>query len=98
MALDPDKAVDITLATVALHNMLRKEGRESYIAEGYVDTEADDGSIVEGAWRNNAIHYLEPLAATKSNRASVSAERVREVLADHFYGPGQIPWQWNVLV
>lgn len=24
--------------------------------------------------------------------------RTLDTLADHFYGPGAIPWQWNMLV
>ena len=26
-----------------------------------------------------------------------NAEPVRSVLADYFYGPGQVPWQWDIL-
>ena len=27
-----------------------------------------------------------------------NAEPVGSVLADYFYGPGQVPWQWDILV
>ena len=98
MALEPNKTVDITLATVALHNMLRMESREKYTADGYLDTEKDDGNVISGSWRTDAVDFTTSLPNTKSNRASVSAEDTRYLLADHFYGPGEVPWQWNVLV
>ena len=98
MALEPKKAVDITLATIALHNMLRVESREKYTADGYLDTEEADGNVISGSWRADEIDFTISLPKNKSNRASVSAERARNLLADHFYGPGEIPWQWNVLV
>ena len=98
MALEPNKAVDITLATIALHNMLRMESREKYTADRYLDTENEEGNLISGDWRIDAGDFTKPLPKTKSNRAAASAERMRNLLADHFYGPGQIPWQWNILV
>ena len=98
MALEPKKAIDITLATIALHNMLRVESREKYTADGYIDTEEEDGKVTSGDWRTDAVDFTISLPKNKSNRASASAERTRNLLADHFYGPGEIPWQWNMLV
>jgi len=69
MALAPEKAVTITLSTIALHNMLRTQRRALYTDEASLDRETPDGSIIEG-----------------------------NLFADHFYGPGAIPWQWNMLV
>ena len=98
MALEPKKAIDITLATIALHNMLRVESREKYTADGYIDTEEEDGKVTSGDWRTDAVDFTISLPKNKSNRASASAERTRNLLADHSYGPGEIPWQWNMLV
>ena len=98
MALEPNKAVDITLATIALHNMLRMESWEKYTADGYLDTESEDGNIISGDWRADAVDLTKSFPKNKSNRATASAERMRNLLADNFYGPGQIPWQWNILV
>ena len=97
MALEPEKAVVITLATVALHNMSRMESKKSYTFDGLLGAEGDDGNIRE-AWRSDAGNFTKSLPMNKSNRASVSAERIRNIFVDHFYGVGQIPWQWNVLV
>lgn len=100
MALEPNKAVDVTLATIVLHNFLRSKSKESYTGQGAVDLENDNGDVVQGDWRKDPenINFMRSLPVTKSNRASLSADRVRNVLADHFYGPGQIPWQWKVLL
>ena len=100
MALEPNKAVDVTLATIVLHNFLRSKSREVYTGEGSLDLESNDGNITPGDWRreNEQIDFLHPLPVTRSNRATNTAESVRNILADHFYGPGQIPWQWKILL
>ena len=97
IALAPDKAKDITMATVVLHNMLRSKSKDSYTPEGSLDQETATGAIQLGDWRNESTSFATSLPKTKSNRASKSAEKIREILADHFYGPGQIPWQWKIL-
>ena len=61
MALEPEKAVVITLATVALHNMLRMESKESYPFDGLVDVESDDGNIIRGEWRSDASNLTKSL-------------------------------------
>eukprot|EP00794_Sanderia_malayensis_P011517 gene11517-biopygen9187 len=100
MALDPDKAVDVTLATIVLHNFLRNKSKDTYTGNGVLDEEGVDGDVVPGDWREDPdnLTFLQALPATKNKRASLSATQVREALADHFYGPGQIPWQWQLLV
>ena len=40
-----------------------------------------------------------PLPTHKQNdRYSKNAQTARSDLADNFYGPGQVPWQWDILV
>ena len=98
MALEQEKTVVITLATVVLHNMSRMDSNESYTFDGLLDAEGDDGNVIRGEWRSDASNFTKSLSMNKSNRASVSAERIRNIFADYFYGVGQIPWQWNFLV
>ena len=74
VALEPEKAVVITLATVTLHNMLRMESKESYTFDRLLDAEGDDGNIIRGEWRGDARNFTKSLPMNKSNRASVSAE------------------------
>ena len=97
IALAPDKAKDITMATIVLHNMLRTKCQGSYTPEGSMDQEVSSGGVELGDWREDSVSFTNALPKTKSNRASDSAENIRNTLADHFYGPGQIPWQWKIL-
>ena len=93
MAIHPDKAVDVTLATLVLHNMLHSKSAESYMPDIAINIEASDGSVTGGSWRNdNSIDFTRSLPATNSE------QDVCETFADHFYGHGQIPWQWNIVV
>ena len=78
--------------------MLRMESKESCTFDGLLDAEGDDGNIISGEWRSDASNFTKSLPMNKRNRASVSAKRIRNFFADHFYGVGQIPWKWNVLV
>ena len=34
----------------------------------------------------------------QNNRYLKNAEAVRTILADYFYRPGQVTWQWDILV
>eukprot|EP00794_Sanderia_malayensis_P007645 gene7645-biopygen6226 len=97
--LHPDKAVKIVKAALVLHNMLRCRSPESYTPTGFAD-EIVGEKIIDGRWRNNNTGtLLEPLPPRlKGNKHKASAEAVRETFANHFYGPGQVPWQWKCLV
>ena len=97
MALSPEKSVTITLATVALHNILRKKGRLLYTNENVLNRENKDGSVTEGNWSNDA-NFLVNIPKKKNNHAQKSSNKVRDTFADHFYGPGTILWQRNVLL
>lgn len=99
MALSPDTATIITLASIVLHNMLRETSTQSYTPETYVDTFEENGELIPGDWREEAnIDFLRSIPCTKSNRAPLKAEQVRERFADYFYGPGEVPWQWKLFL
>ena len=98
MALSSEKTVTITLATVALHNMLRTKGRLLYTDENAFGREKEDGSVTEGNWRSIGANFLVNIPKNKNNHAQKLAEKVRDTFANHFYGPGDSPWQWNVLL
>ncbi|XP_057317786.1 uncharacterized protein LOC130662861 [Hydractinia symbiolongicarpus] len=99
LMLSPEKATIITLASLVLHNMLRDLSKESYTPQGFIDFECENGEVELGRWREGSYteSIIQKLPVNRSNRATNSAEYIREVFADHFYGPGQIPWQWNQL-
>ena len=75
--------------------MVRDLSRESYTPEGYIDYENEVGDVIEGGWRQEDVSLLRNLNASQSTRSSKLAEKVRSILTDHFWGPGQIPWQWK---
>ena len=94
--LDPNKASLVTFAALILHKMLRQKSRESYTPENFVDNlSADNGVVTEGTWRDQSSiedSFL-GLESCRGNRASRNAGNIREVFADHFWGPGQVTWQ-----
>ncbi|XP_057310614.1 uncharacterized protein LOC130648579 [Hydractinia symbiolongicarpus] len=99
LMLSPEKATIITLASHVLHNMLRDLSKESYTPQWFIDFECENGEVELGRWREGSYteSIIQKLPVNRSNRATNSAEYIREVFADHFYGSGQIPWQWNQL-
>ena len=99
MCLDPDKATIITLATLVLHNMLCQLSYELYTSEGCIDMETESGDIVEGEWReeNVGASVLQSLPKGNTRKATKHAHHIRDAFANHFWGPGQIPWQWKMI-
>ena len=98
MNLNPEKAVLITLASIVLHNMLCTLSSDSYTPDGFIDCENEAGDVMQGAGREeNLVDFVRQLHRNKSNMASHSAEHIRDIFADHFNGPGQIPWQWKMI-
>ena len=54
-ALGPGKIEIIVLASLVLHNMLRTLPTSLYTPVEFVDTEADDGTIIPGSWGEEAL-------------------------------------------
>lgn len=99
ICLNPDKATMITLAALVLHNMLRQHSYESYTPEGFIDFETEVGDVVGGEWRDENIgeSVFKSLPKSDTRNASKNAQLIRDSFANHFWGPGQIPWQWKML-
>ena len=96
--LDPDTTTLCVLASLVLHNMLREKSREFYTPPGYTDEVGPDSEILDGRWRDEQRSLLvSDLQPGKSNRSSLNAENVRNILAEYCYGPGQVPWQWKLI-
>ena len=93
--------INITKATVALHNLLMK-GRDfgpknDYCPSNFVDRETPNG-IQNGGWRDEVSgnEGMRPLnVQISSNNYSREAKKVHESFRDFFnYSPrGQVPWQ-----
>ena len=98
--LFPETSAQVVLASVTLHNMLREKSRDTYTPANYADEETSAGTFQPGQWRTEVnTSFLHSILVTRqSNPYTRSAESVRNYLADYFYGPGAIPWQWDVIV
>ena len=96
--LTPGKAVIAIIASLALHNMLRTKSSESYTPTGLVDFEIPNGNVIQGEWRECLTPNLAPLQCGNGGRQSLSGKQVRQKLCNYVNGPGQVPWQWKVLV
>ena len=93
--LSPDKVEDIVLATLILHNYLRKISSSIYCPIGLADIETGDGSFSPGTWRINE-YTIKPFEIPKTgHNPSVTAKEVRQSFTDYFMNEGAVPWQWN---
>ena len=84
------------MASLALHNMLRTESQESYTPQGFIDSEVD-GILTEGDWRNDAAPNIAPIKRERGGSASLDGENIRNIFCDFCNGPGQLPWQWEII-
>eukprot|EP00795_Rhopilema_esculentum_P005638 gene5638-10859_t len=102
----PEKAIKNVLASVALHNWLKKHedtqqvyGR-FYCPVGYTDYEDSHGILHKGTWRNEVSESgaLQNIGKMGTNNYSKAAEYYRSLLADYFLSPqGELPWQYDYI-
>ena len=99
LCVKPDSATKIVLAAIALHNFLRSKAPCRYIPPGSLDSEDHNGMLNEGTWRQEVVQnpFLD-FPNSRKGRQPRKAEEFRDLLCNYFNGPGQIPWQWNILV
>ena len=76
--------------------MSRGLSMETYTPDGFVDTIMENGEISLGSWRDDSIFVdfvIQNVPNTRSsgNRATQSAQQIREKFADHFFWS----WQWD---
>ena len=94
IALTPDRAEHVVLATIVLHNLLRHEYSSEHTPQGSIDNEdINRGELVHGSWRQDAVHMME-LERQRGGRVSEEARAVRETFCKYFNNEGQVPWQW----
>lgn len=98
ICMQPDTVDKIILSAVCLHNFLKSyeeqqpETNKCYCPPGFVDTENDNGNIINGAWRENNVP-IPSISPCNAHRATVEAYEERNKLADYFVTEGQVPWQ-----
>lgn len=95
MVLEPEKATNVTLTCVLLHNFLRrsKVSRRRYTPPGTFDTEVD-GELVEGSWRmdKDGMSSFLPVQGA-ARKPGGEAKAVRAAFADYFTTSGKLCWQ-----
>ena len=92
LCVKPENAISIVHACFVLHNFLIKKYPSVYIPSGSLDYEKEYGD-----WRQNGDNNIETLVAPGINHAR-NASQVRNILSEYVNGPGQVPWQWKVLL
>ena len=98
LCVTPGHATTIVHATLVLHNFLLRNCPNIYTPCVYVDLPNDEGVIIDGDWRKN----------TRSNNIlninipgcnyTRSGGEIRDCLCDYVNGPGQVSWQWKILL
>lgn len=89
----PEHVKDITLATVALHNMLREKSKDIYSPPDLLDREdVGNGRLQHGQMHQHVNAAMEGLQAVGRGHGN-HAKEVRETLKNYFNNEGQVPWQ-----
>lgn len=99
MLLDPKTATKIVLATIHLHNYLRKKPntRSLYAPTGSLDIESN-GELRPGTWRNEPKPTSLLLLPCIPRKAGNYGKEIRSHLACHFVTNKEIPWQKDIKI
>lgn len=95
MVLEPEKASNVTLACVLLHNFIRRSPSVAsfYNPVGTFDTDVNS-EVILGLWRNDETGLTSFLPLKKSARKSgQNAKAVRDSFTAYFTTSGKLPWQ-----
>lgn len=88
MLLEPEKAQYVVMATVCLHNFLRKStSRNIYTPPGTFDQEDSIGNVIDGNWRScngNDLSSFKPIRQIP-RKTSLEAKEVRDQFATYFF-------------
>jgi len=93
--LNEQKATDITMTCVLLHNFLRKSktSKTSYSPPGAFDSDKES-EFCPGSWRNDQedMSSFVPLRRVP-RRSGLEAMRIRDLFAEYFISNGAVTWQ-----
>lgn len=83
-----------TRACIVLHNFLMYNNKEDYSSHGFGDYIAEDGRLVQGAWRREeACHNLTSISPAEGMRCTNKAQEIRNQLKNYYSTTGSVPWQ-----
>ena len=90
--LAPKKVEKIVLASLAMHNLLRRVFPE-YTAPGNIDQEnLDNGTLITGSWQRQG-GILTGMEPTLCRNVPNEAKAVRLEYTKYFNQEGSVPWQ-----
>ncbi|XP_062592693.1 uncharacterized protein LOC134254164 [Saccostrea cucullata] len=91
MRLRPANVMRVAKACLTLHNIMRI--RYPRIQNADLDLEDDEGQLIPGAWRDNAV-MQDVQAAGRGPRTTAAGKEQRAYLKNYFNSPaGSVPWQ-----
>ena len=96
LLLEPEKAEIVVMATICLHNFLRRSStsRNIYTPDGTFDRE-ENGEVIPGTWRSendtNSASFQDLRSIPRKSPGS--AIRIREIFTDYFISNGAVSWQ-----
>ena len=97
--LPPDTIQSLVMATLVLHNYLRKSSsRTTYCPTELLDSEDGNGNVIHGRWRQDSTteSFLPLVVPSTGHNASNEAKLVREIFKEYFFNEGAVDWQWNL--
>ena len=94
----PESAVTIVHACLALHNYLLRKYPSVYSPPGTMDVEKEDGVVINGEWRQSAGSSNINDILLPGQNYTRSASEMRDIICEYLNGPGQVPWQWKILL
>lgn len=97
LCVKPKNAITIVHASLSLHNFLIKKCPTVYTPPGSLDSENENGEVIAGEWRQSGENKFENLSLPGMNHTR-SAGQQRDNLSEYVNRPGQVPWQWKVLL
>lgn len=94
ISMYPEGVEKLVLASVVLHNYLRRKCGTSYMPQHAIDSEDEAHSPVRGLWRNEPpLPSIEP---TRTKNYTKYAGSIRNRLADYFLQKeGEVEWQYR---
>lgn len=95
--LDPIKTKKVVLACCVLHNYLLSKNKKKYAPVHSFDQYNDDGSLIQGDWRNQPTSTtLFPLASDPGRAQNTTdAKKVQREFAEYFIEEGELEWQYK---
>ncbi|KAK6172139.1 hypothetical protein SNE40_015867 [Patella caerulea] len=82
LMVSPDTAVSVVLASIGIHNFLKKRSDAVYHCQGEMETGKKELAMFQ---------------QQGGNRNAACARQVCDELADYFITNGQVDWQWDMV-